>query len=327
MRLKTKLVVAIASLVFLITTILSALYMTRLLDQHIKQSYDSTNVIAHQLLLATRTALETGLRSSVINRDDPVALRAAVAASLRNDEGLNALINSIINYAPTVLDIAIADKDGTGLVTAPLQALEDKKLPDRPDYATLRDESWIRKLSLVFGKTPLVYNYTLGLERDNRPFITIRIGIRTTLLKERFYPEVKDALTSVGMALLISLIAAAFVSNLALQPLEQISARLDALEQAEVPTAGELESGRSTDAVVQVSHKIERIGRRMRNVEEVFSALKENLDQILSNLQDGIMLFTHDARAVLVSDSVERFLGIDRKHLLGAELHEVFSRN
>ena len=53
--------------------------------------------------------------------------------------------------------------------------------------------------------------------------------------------------------------------------------------------------------MVLVSHKIERIGRRMRNVEEVFSALKENLDQIMTNLQDGILLYTHDARAVLVS--------------------------
>ena len=126
---------------------------------------------------------------------------------------------------------------------------------------------------------------------------------------------------------MISLIAAAFVANLALQPLEQISSRLDALSHAEAETAGELESGRSSDAVVQVSHKIERLGRRMRNVEEVFSALKENLDQILSNLQDGIMLFTRDSRAVLVSRSVERFLEVGRDQLLGAEVHDIFDRN
>jgi PAS domain-containing protein len=46
----------------------------------------------------------------------------------------------------------------------------------------------------------------------------------------------------------------------------------------------------------------------MRNVEEVFSALKENLDQILGNLQDGILLFTGDGRAVLVSEAARRFL-------------------
>ncbi len=64
----------------------------------------------------------------------------------------------------------------------------------------------------------------------------------------------------------------------------------------------------------------------MRNVEEVFSALKENLDQILSNLQDGMMLFTRDARAVLVSRSVERFLNVDRDQVLGASVHEIFDR-
>ncbi len=77
--------------------------------------------------------------------------------------------------------------------------------------------------------------------------------------------------------------------------------------------------------MVQVSDKIERIGRRMRNVEEVFSAMKENLDSIMSNLQDGILLFTAEGRAALVSDSVERFLGIPRSHLFGNSLTGIFT--
>jgi signal transduction histidine kinase len=139
-------------------------------------------------------------------------------------------------------------------------------------------------------------------------------------------PWLIAALTYTGVAIVCSLIFAAFLANLALKPIEQIGARLDALALAEAEVAGDA-SARSGDAVVLVSHKIERIGRRMRNVEEVFSALKENLDQIMTNLQDGILLYTHDARAVLVSDSVERFLGIGRAEILGSRLHEVFSRN
>ena len=78
---------------------------------------------------------------------------------------------------------------------------------------------------------------------------------------------------------------------------------------------------------MRVSNKIERIGQRMRNVEEVFSALKENLDQVLGNLQDGILLFTGDGRAVLISDAVNRFLNVDRNELLGLHAHEIFDRN
>ena len=63
----------------------------------------------------------------------------------------------------------------------------------------------------------------------------------------------------------------------------------------------------------------------MRDAREIFSALKDNVDQIMSNLQDGLMLFTRDARVVLVSASVETFLGRPRRELLGRTVKEIFS--
>jgi hypothetical protein len=85
-------------------------------------------------------------------------------------------------------------------------------------------------------------------------------------------------------------VVAFLLGNLALRPMEELShaARLLNSDYAR----SNLLKRRKSDTVVRVSNKIERIGQRMRNVEEVFSALKENLDQVLGNLQDGIMLFT-----------------------------------
>ena len=77
----------------------------------------------------------------------------------------------------------------------------------------------------------------------------------------------------------------------------------------------------------RVSTKIERIGQRMRNVEEVFSALQENLDQILGNLQDGILLFTGEGRAVLVSEAARRFLGIEARAFSVCMRDEIFDRS
>jgi signal transduction histidine kinase len=62
----------------------------------------------------------------------------------------------------------------------------------------------------------------------------------------------------------------------------------------------------------------------MRNVEEVFFALQENLDQILGNLQDGILLFTGDGRTVLVSEAARRFLDIPDENIIGLHGHEIF---
>src|SRR5579884_387551 len=108
MRLKTKLVLAITGLVFAVVLVFSWLYFSQLLQQHIDQSYNSTDIVAHQLLFATRQAIENGTRNQPINPNDPVALRVAVASALRNDAGLTALLNSVISYSPTVFDISIA---------------------------------------------------------------------------------------------------------------------------------------------------------------------------------------------------------------------------
>jgi PAS domain S-box-containing protein len=76
-----------------------------------------------------------------------------------------------------------------------------------------------------------------------------------------------------------------------------------------------------------VTLKIAHLGRQMRDAKEIFSALKDNVDQIMGNLQDGLMLFTRDSRVVLVSASVERFLGRPRRELLGRTVKEIFTRD
>jgi len=328
MRLKTKLVLAITGLVFLVVFTLSWIFLGQLLRQRMTQAFTANDMVAHQIAAATRQSLELNTRGRRVLGNDPKELRAIAAAALRSDSNLKTLMNSAISYSPTVFDVAIADSEGRALLSTDPNNL-DHALPHRQEYEELQSGGLLKLLEIVFGP-PRVYNLTLPLEQEqnSETFATVRVGVRTTFLRFVVQPWLIAALTYTGVAIVCSLIFAAFLANIALKPIEQIGARLDALALAEAEVAGEQAAGgRSGDAVVLVSHKIERIGRRMRNVEEVFSALKENLDQIMTNLQDGILLYTHDARAVLVSDSVERFLGVGRAQILGAKLHDVFSRN
>src|SRR3984885_4436801 len=325
MRLKTKLVLAITGLVFLVVFTLSWIFLGQLLRQRMTQAFTANDMVAHQIAAATRQSLELNTRGRRVLGNDPKALRAIAAAALRSDSNLKTLMNSAISYSPTVFDVAIADSEGRALLsTDPTN--QDHVLPHRQEYEELQSGGLLKLLEIVFGP-PRVYNLTLPLEQNSETFATVRVGVRTTFLRFVVEPWLIAALTYTGVAIACSLIFAAFLANIALKPIEQIGARLDALALAEAEVVGEAQASPSGDAVGLVSHKIERIGRRMRNVEEVFSALKENLDQIMTNLQDGILLYTHDARAVLVSDSVERFLGISRAEILGSRLHEVFSRN
>jgi len=103
-------------------------------------------------------------------------------------------------------------------------------------------------------------------------------------------------------------------------PVERISAQLDRISRGEFDQKP-LERG---DEFGQVSNKISQIGMQLRGVREIFSTLRENLDQILGGLEDGLLLFTRDGRAVMVSPAVEHFLGSPADQLLGRTAAEIF---
>jgi signal transduction histidine kinase len=324
MRLKTKLVLAITTLVFLISGVLSLVYVYQLLQSAVQQSYETNRMIADQVQLAVRNALETGLSDQTVDPNNPGQLRILAAQAVRDNAALQAVVESVNRYSLTVYDINIGDSNSnTVLSTNPEN--EEKPLPLRPDYKQLLNANPIELMRQVFGP-PKVFEVVVTLDRYGEPFVTVHVGVRTTLLRAFYAPRLIESLTLMGFVLGTALLVAFLLSNLALRPLEQISQQLDMLNGPS-EMALEEEKAAQRDIAMGVSTKIERFGQRMRNVQEVFSALKENLDQILGNLQDGILLFTGDGRAVLVSESAGRFLNMERDNILGLHAREIFDRS
>jgi PAS domain S-box-containing protein len=73
-----------------------------------------------------------------------------------------------------------------------------------------------------------------------------------------------------------------------------------------------------------VSRKITQVGQQLRGVHEIFSTLRENMDSVMAGLEDGLLLFTRDARAVMVSPAAEKFLGAPAGHFMGRRVNEIF---
>ncbi|MGC9159253.1 MAG: ATP-binding protein, partial [Terracidiphilus sp.] len=243
----------------------------------------------------------------------------------RDNAALQAVVESVNRYSLTVYDINIGDSQSNTLLSTNPEN-EDKPLPVRPNYRQLVDANPVQLMREVFGP-PKVFDLEVPLDRNGKPFVTVHVGVRTTLLRAVYAPWLTESLTLMGFALLTALVVAFLLGNLALHPLEEISLQLDywtgAGEAANEASSGEKPADHA-DTATRVSNKIERIGQRMRNVEEVFSALKENLDQVLLKLQDGILLFTGDGRAVLVSEAARRFLAIEKGAILGLHAREIF---
>jgi signal transduction histidine kinase len=324
MRLKTKLVIAIASLVLLISGLVSLVYVTQLLDAAVKQTYETNKMVANQVRFALQQALETGLKDQTVDPNNPAELRNLEAQAIHDSATLKAMIDSVNLYSLTVYDINIGDAQSRILLSTNPENL-DKPLPVRSDYKQLLNANAVELYRLVFGP-PTVFDVVVPLDRNGEPFATVRVGARTTLLREAYSPWLRETLTLTGFALGSALLAALLLSNLALRPMEEISMQLDYWTAASEAT-DEADAAEKRDTAERVSTKIEQIGQRMRNVEEVFSALKENLDQILGNLQDGILLFTGGGRAVLVSEAARRFLHVESGPILGLHAQEIFDQS
>ena len=173
---------------------------------------------------------------------------------------------------------------------------------------------------------PTVYDVRIPLQLDGARFGSIRVGVSTVFLKNELTPRLQQAVIFSSIAILALPDAGrrAFAPRPgpagANQPQPGQRHRRQPRKLVDEPEAGHDEYG-------LVSLKIAHLGRQMRDAKEIFSALKDNVDQIMGNLQDGLMLFTRDSRVVLVSASVERFLGRPRRELLGhAGAGDFFSR-
>jgi len=320
MRLKTKLVLAISGMVMALVVASSSIYVLQIVHQRVQDTYDNGEFVAHQIFFVTHEALETDLSSALVDTNDPQSVREATEEILQTDPGLNSLMQSIVGYSRPIYDVAIAGPDGRALLhTDSMVALNRSPLPVRESFKVVRDGSFRQQLAMVYGP-PKVYEISVPIERNGAPFGSVRVGISTIFLKSELRPQLNHALLLAGIAILVTFVLAAVLSNVALRPLVLIGRRLDLM----TGEAAEAEAEARGDEVGMVTTKINRLGKQMRDVKEIFTALKDNLDQIMANLQDGLILFTRDSRAILVSAAVENFLGVSRELMLGHNADEFF---
>ncbi|PYY22207.1 MAG: PAS domain-containing sensor histidine kinase [Acidobacteria bacterium] len=327
MRLKIKLVIAISLMVVAIVLTLSTIYVAQLVHHVISDGVDNGEYAANQIVHFTRDAIDRDLKDLNTTKIDPAdqkQINDFIVESLQMDGGLNDLLESQIGYSKIISDATVVGPDGRAILHSDFLQV-GKPVPDRPSLGELEHAKFWRQLQVVYGPIK-TYAIKIPLERNNQPFGSAQVGISSVFIQTTLQKPLNRALTFSAIAILVSLVLAATLSSFALRPLAAISRRLDQMSAGEITSPPPTELNRA-DEYGNVSSKIERIGRQMRTVNEVFAALQENVDQIMANLQDGLMLFTQDQRAVLVSASIETFLGKPRSEMLGSYAEQIFSRH
>jgi signal transduction histidine kinase len=321
LSLKAKLTALIALLVLLVVVATSTVYILNLTRQALREIHSKGEYVASEVYNQARTVLAQSRMPAGANPENFQALRSFVQERLSTDPGLASLMESAVGYSPTLYYVTITDTDGVVLVHNDPSKVGYPLLP-APRFSQLVRGGLVHQLRVIYGP-PRVYEVVLPLAIGDRPLGDVRVGVSTILLRAQVTPELRAALMFSLGAILFATLSAGVVSFVLLRPLHTISQSVDRLARGEFSKPVAL---KRRDEWGILSSKLHLLGEQMRGEKAAFVRFQANLDQLFSNLRDGLMLFDRQDRLVLATPAVGRFLGTTVNPLVHRPAQEVFSR-
>jgi PAS domain S-box-containing protein len=320
LRLKTKFTLTTSLLVLAVAVVTSGLYAALLIREAISNAAENADLVVQQIFSQAQHALEDAAEAgSAPESAAPEALREYVRKTLDENHALTSLIDASVGYTAHIYEVTFADSRGIALISSDA-SLPGQPAPRRAPVEHLLSAGLLQQLRALYGRQQ-VYEQHLAFNLGPQPFGEIRVALSTALLRDQIAPKLRAAgLAALAFVVALTLLAA-WISHRALRPLALIEAQLDSISKGdEAATLPAVHSGE----LGQVSTKITQLGQQLRGVQDIFGTLRENVNQVMAGLDDGLILFTREGRAVLVSPAVEKFLGVKSQALLGKSVSEIF---
>jgi len=324
LRLRTKLTLVMAGLVLLVAAVLSGVFAAQLLDQLLQATKDRASDLANQVFVQAQHALtdaaQQGLRPA---SDSPQEIHDFVRHAFEIDEGLHTQLKAA-KENPLIYEVSITDQDGRAMVSTD-ENLPGKLLPKRAPLSQLVQRNFLHQVKVLAGPSKL-FELDYPFKKGGKPFGEVRVVLNADLLLNEISPSLWTSGTIALLAVVVSTLLAAIVSGATLAPLRDIAKQLDRISagQYDVPAPDAKSAAESGDELGLVSRKITQVGQQLRGVHEIFSTMRENMNSVMAGLEDGLLLFTRDARAVMISPAAEKFLGAPAGHFLGRRVTEIF---
>ncbi len=318
--LKAKLTSVISFLVLLVVLATSSLYLSTFTQQALAEVESKGEYVANEIYHQARTVLAQSRLPAGKDPTDFEELHRFVQSSLASDAGLTSLMESAIGYSPTIYYVCITDERRKALVHNEPGEI-GRAFSPAPPYRNLVRAPFVRQLRVIYGP-PRVYEVVLPLEMGGKPLGDVRVGVSTLFLQDQIRPEFRTALVLSGLSILFATLSAGLLSFRLLRPLEAISRSVERMARGEYTEPVQLNR---TDEWGILSSKLNLLGEQMRGEKDAFVKLQENLDQLFSNLADGLLLFDKQDRLVLATPAFSRFLGRSPDALVHRPAAEVFS--
>jgi signal transduction histidine kinase len=281
----------------------------------------NTERLAGALILRTRE------QADAVARQTATAVEATLVdapaqnpqEAIRDSLPLRELAESLARHSETINSLSIIDSAGAAL-------LETSQGPEKSPRKSLEEALRFPVTISLLKSDPASYDYFRALDYKGERLGGVRLGLSLKAARD----EVSLSLV-VNLLIAVAAIAAATFTaissaRLITAPLRAISSTIERIEKSDTRF---LESKTAVDSdhdIERVADRIEQISRQIAGERTELLETRGRLQQILSNLQERLLLVNTDGRVMLASPGVAETLGIDNieegrglSGLLGAE--------
>src|SRR5574337_1680925 len=279
-------ILGISLLVFLIVSLALVVHLSTTTHLVVQHAAEKGNLQAQQIFSGS---------TRVMSR----ARGSRPEEALHRDRELRALLDASIGYSPHLVYAMITDRSDTVLLHSQ-RSREGHKAPSRPKIEQLLEMNPLRQLA-VLARQPQVFETTLPLSLNDRPFGAIRLGLAGSLLWNELSPAVRKSLLLAVFAFPLAWVVAFVLSNLMVAPLRQIAQGVDRMARGEFDTPVAFDRH---DEVGQIAAKLNLLGRQIQEDRSSLINEKARLEGIVHHLEDALILLNKE-QAIIFARSEE----------------------
>jgi len=305
--LKAKETLAITALTFLVVATTSLVHFSQLTRLTVEEALRQADLIAKQIYAQSSRTL-----SRAAGRDPWEALQ--------RDPELRGLLEASVGYSPHLLYVLLADQGGRTILHGEREK-EGGTAPVRPALRDLLSLDPFRRFAALYepGK---IYEAGFPLSLNDRPFGSIRLGVSTSLLRRELNDSLTRSLALAGVALPVGWLVAMALARLTLKPIRRLAQEMERLRRGEYEVGGDL--GRE-DEFKELASQLQLLGQQLQSDRIQALGEKARLQQVVDQLEDGLIFFNRDHRILFFNKAAEAVVGTPLEQARGCSLEDLLA--
>jgi PAS domain S-box-containing protein len=316
------LITLLVALVVIVTTVINIAHLTGVI---VTRTTEQARQASDQIAYAVQQELAA--------HSSPTDHVNDYQALFSENSPVRGLMESTVAYQRTIAYLyltnpagqIISDKEGKRELAVNRYMIGDIAV-ERPDLNRLAGESGYVQLARVLFGAP-IHEFTKPITVGSGFSSDLHIGVSAAAVKRELLSPIATNLIIGLLAILGAAIVAVFSTNLLLRPLEVISTSIDRLGLAEKPGSTSGVRLPPDQMVTGVTARLRELGERMAGERSELEIMRGRLRQVVSHLEERLLLINREGRVMLASPDAEQILGVQNTELTGLPIDESLGRD